>query len=651
MSIILGIDTGGTYTDAVVLDVDNQMVLAKAKAYTTYHDLTEGIKNCINNLDFAEFRKITGVSLSTTLATNAIVEGRGFEVGLLLLGEQPTEMIPTKYYKVLSGGHDVKGNATTNIDVEEVLQALNEFKGKVGSVAISGYFSVRNPEHELLLGKMVEEILKVPIVCAHQLTTSLGFYERTVTAVLNAKLIPIITELVQAMKIVMLDMGISAPLMIVKGDGSLMSETVAKQKPIDTILSGPAASIVGGLALTKESEAIIVDMGGTTTDIAIIKDGIPRINPEGASVGGWFTKVEAAEISTHGIGGDSYLQLLKDGKLKIGPQKVIPISMACDTYPYLIEELKLQLNVAWNKSSDQPTDCLILVKNIIPEDLTYTEMKLLELLQEGPHSLVYLFNNLKGKRGIVNYKRLIDHGVLKKISMTPTDILNVKNIYSCGNREGAVLGINILSKRANKNFEEFIDFVMDGMTDKLSLAILESLLNYENGSKKMMENGSSYFMEKIVFSKEKELFRSWVQLKYPIVAIGAPVKAYFPSVCEKLNAKLIIPKDAGVANAIGAATGKVSEKVNIIIKSMPGGGAVMYAPWERMEFDKLEDAKKYALNNGKTHIENAAKRAGSWDYKVLVNEHDHYIRPSSSWNEELHYETLLELTAIGRPKW
>lgn len=326
MSLILGIDTGGTYTDGVIVELEHKKILNKAKALTTREDLAIGIRNCIYNLDFIEFDQISVVSLSTTLATNAIVEGRGCSVGLLMIGHEPIGKVPVEHYAVLTGGHNIHGRPLEELDEDEIRESIMELKGKVEAVAISGYLSVRNPAHELRVKELVEEILDLPVVCAHQLTTSLGLHERTVTAVLNARLIPIITELIESVKVVLREKKIDASVMIVKGDGSLMGETIAKEKPIETILSGPAASIIGGTFLTDTKDALVFDMGGTTTDIAILKNGAPRINREGAMVGGWLTRVQAAEIFTYGLGGDSYLQLSRDGNLQVGPKEYCPFA-------------------------------------------------------------------------------------------------------------------------------------------------------------------------------------------------------------------------------------------------------------------------------------------------------------------------------------
>ena len=368
MSLVLGIDTGGTYTDGVVVDLESRKILNKAKALTTREDLSIGIRNCINNLEFERFEDISAVSLSTTLATNAIVEGRGCEVGLLMLGHEPIGTLPVEHYAVLPGGNDIKGQPREELDLEKTRQAIEELRGKVDAVAISGYLSVRNPEQELIVMRMVRDILGVPVVCAHQLTTSLGFKERTVTAVLNAKLIPIIDELLQSVRTVLQEKGIDAPIMVVKGDGCMMSEALAREKPIETILSGPASSIIGATFLTNTPNALVLDMGGTTTDIAILKNGVPFINKEGASVGGWLTRVQAAQIYTYGLGGDSYIQLDMEWKIQVGPQRVWPLSVVAHQYPHLLDELDINFEKGYVLMFAQATDCFMLLKQPSPNE-------------------------------------------------------------------------------------------------------------------------------------------------------------------------------------------------------------------------------------------------------------------------------------------
>ena len=277
MSYILGMDTGGTYTDGVIVDSASRKIICKAKALTTKDDLTIGIKNCLDRLKFDRMSEITLVSLSTTLATNAIVEGRGGKVALLYMGAELEDEVPAAVSVKIKGKIDIMGRLMEDIDEKEIEDVLMSLKGKIDAVAVSEYASVRNQKHEKIVKHMAEKLLDVPVICGHELTSALGFQHRSVTAILNGKLISIIDELLKSTKKVLSEKNINGKIMIVKGDGTLMTEKVAKSKPVDTILSGPAASVIGGLALTGNSDGIVVDMGGTTTDIADVSEGSVRI--------------------------------------------------------------------------------------------------------------------------------------------------------------------------------------------------------------------------------------------------------------------------------------------------------------------------------------------------------------------------------------
>ena len=180
--------------------------------------------------------------------------------------------------------------------------------------------------------------MDVPIICGSELSSGLGFNERTSTAIMNARLIPIIADLIQSVKKVMSNMNIKAPLMIVRGDGSMMGEDIARNRPVETILSGPAASLMGSMAMTGLRDAIIMDMGGTTTDIGVLRNGRPRLNPEGATIGGKQTRVMAADIATSGIGGDSRI-FINGRDIIQSSTRVIPVSFAAQRWPTVKEAI------------------------------------------------------------------------------------------------------------------------------------------------------------------------------------------------------------------------------------------------------------------------------------------------------------------------
>lgn len=647
--LTLGIDTGGTYTDGVLLDPVSGEIKRKAKAFTTREDLSLGIRECIDHLGSDELSKVGLVALSTTLATNAVVEGRGCRVGLVLIGHEAIGHVPAHMISVVSGGHNVYGQEQAELDLTALSRALSGMKGKVETIAISGYLSIRNPEHELAAQKLVRERLGLPVVCAHQLTTELGFQERTVTACLNARLLTVIDELLVSVKIVLTERGILAPIMVVKGDGSLMSEEVAREKPIETILSGPAASIVGAAFLTESEHALVLDMGGTTTDLAVLEDGRPRLRKEGAVVGGWRTRVEAAAISTFGLGGDSYIQVTADSKLQIGPKRVWPISVMAVRYPHLTQEY-VKVNPQGVVLNGQPVDSWFLLK--APPDLSILsrhEIKIIHALQDGPHNIFTLAERTGIHEGFLPMSGLENNQIVGRISFTPTDALHALKRFTAWDVEAATACAHILAKRMKLDTEEFLLAVLQSVKDTLSLDILQSLVTYEGREIDLAKNeGAALFLERFLSGASKGRFGVQVNLDLPLVAIGAPVGSYLPPVGQAFHTDLLIPTHAEVANAVGAAVGKVVETIHFLIRPGAKSGFMMHAPWGMKEFVDLEAAENYALEKSKTIILENAYRSGARAPEIVTDKEEVYIETPQG---KVFIETRFAVTAIGRPSW
>ncbi len=323
MSIVLGIDTGGTFTDGVIYDNSRQSVLTKAKTPTDHDHLSESVSAVIDALGADESSAIDKIVLSTTLATNAIVEGKGRPVGLIAIGAEPQAPLPTPYVKSVSGKIGIKGKELLPLDEDAARESIDALLPHAQAFAVSGMMSTRNNSHELAVKAMIEKKSTVPVVCAHALSGQLGFHDRTVTAVLNAGLIPIIHEFIAAVTKALSAKNISAPVYIVKGDGNLAALDLIKQKPVETILSGPAASMIGAVTLSGLDSAIVVDMGGTTTDTGIVTDKSLTLSPIGAKVGRWQTHVDSAKLTTYGLGGDTAI-VVKDGKPALTHTRVVP---------------------------------------------------------------------------------------------------------------------------------------------------------------------------------------------------------------------------------------------------------------------------------------------------------------------------------------
>ncbi len=667
-NLALGIDTGGTFTDGVIFDQERKTVEAKAKVETTRHNLTLAVNNCLDRLisafkekngDQVDIGQIKMVSLSTTLATNAIVEGQGAEVGLIQIGFETRAGLPTSHYAVVSGGCNIKGRIKEEVDLEAAEKAILDMKDKVDAFAVSGYLSVRNPIQEMQVTELIHKLTGYPVVAAHQLSTDLGMHERTVTAVLNARLMPLITDLMDSAKVGMERFGIEAPLMVVRGDGSLISEAKAREKPIETILSGPAASIIGALTLTGVEEGIVVDMGGTTTDVAVLKDGRPSINMEGAEVGGWLTRVKAAKITTIGLGGDSLIQVSKNAVLSIGPQRVFPLSWIASQYPYLADELEEIRPADYAAMDTQPTIILAFIRDPFYVKLTETEQQIIELIREKPHTLHYISKKLKKEIDLLPWQRLVNVASVHRASLTPTDVLHVNGHLDLWDRRAAELGTMMLAKRCRKDNDEFIDAVLEDIIFKLALLTVDRLLIEEGADFSFAEErGSKYLMQKILGLKENgesEQADFSLSLKHPLVAVGAPVEAYFPRLAENLNANLYLPENADVANAVGTVSGEAVERVTILVRPGEGGGYLVHAPHRREFFMIFDEAIEYACKEGKDYVYAQAVDAGAVDIETVVERQDRYSNLTAAGEDtermetKLFLESVIEATAVGRP--
>ncbi|MBV8740880.1 MAG: hydantoinase/oxoprolinase family protein [Sinobacteraceae bacterium] len=342
--IRIGLDTGGTYTDAVALD-GGRHVLASAKALTTHWDLTQGLgaalRLLLGKLPAAAPARISLVSVSTTLATNAVVENRFSPVCTILLGfdermlERSGLQADRRAVRV-RGGHDATGQELEPLDEAAIEAAVHEHGAHVEAFAVAALFSVRNPSHELRARERIRALSSKPVTCSYELSSQLDAPKRALTAALNARLTPQIRQLLTALRQVLEQQSIAAPLMIVKGDGTLMRAEMALEYPVETVLSGPAASVVGAGFLSTLRDFAVADMGGTTTDVAMVLDGRPIVRAEGAVISGWRTRVQAVEVHTSGLGGDSEVALDRERRLRVGPRKAMPLSLLAAQFPRVL---------------------------------------------------------------------------------------------------------------------------------------------------------------------------------------------------------------------------------------------------------------------------------------------------------------------------
>jgi N-methylhydantoinase A/oxoprolinase/acetone carboxylase beta subunit len=335
MSYRIGIDVGGTNTDAVVLDEDDEAI-AKTKVPTT-EDITVGIINALDDvlIEHINREEIDHVMLGTTHCTNAVTERKKLnQVGAVRIGAPATQAIKPllewpddlaaaigNHSTIIKGGHEFDGEEITHLDEQAIRKFLQDRADKIDTVAITSVFSPVREEHEERAAEIAREVLgEETSVSVSSEIGSIGLLERENATVLNAGLTRVITEASQAFRKAMSEYSIDANFYFGQNDGTLMSVDYAERYPIFTVACGPANSIRGAAYLSGMQDGIIVDIGGTTTDIGAIADGFPRESAVAVAIGGVKTNFRMPDLISIGIGGGSIVHL--DEEVTVGPDSV-----------------------------------------------------------------------------------------------------------------------------------------------------------------------------------------------------------------------------------------------------------------------------------------------------------------------------------------
>jgi N-methylhydantoinase A/oxoprolinase/acetone carboxylase beta subunit len=333
----LGIDVGGTNTDAVVLDADDEP-LAKTKTPTT-EDITTGILNALDDVlegAAVDADDVQYVMLGTTHATNAITERRGLnEVGVIRIGAPATESIrPLLEWPddlaaavgdnvaILDGGHEFDGRELNDLDEEQVRAQVREF-AHVDAFAVTSVFSPVRDDHEARVEEIVREEVgdEVPVSLSNEIG-SVGLLERENATAMNAALTSVAADAANAFVDAMDERGIDAYLYFGQNDGTLMSVDYALEYPIFTVASGPSNSVRGAAYLSEVEDGIIVDVGGTTTDVGAVTDGFPRESSVAVEIGEVKTNFRMPDLISVGIGGGSHVAVGDGGDVTVGPESV-----------------------------------------------------------------------------------------------------------------------------------------------------------------------------------------------------------------------------------------------------------------------------------------------------------------------------------------
>ncbi len=345
--MIIGLDVGGTHTDAVLLDAGGlrKDIKVLTDPSDLFHCVLSALEAITENLDPAKIQRIV---LSTTLTTNAIVQNNLPPVAMIVSsgpGIDPEFFRTGTHYFAVAGSIDHRGREIEPINPAEINDIASHIKKDgIRQVGVVGKFSVRNPAHEIEISGILQPHFK-KIFMGHRVSGDLNFARRIATTFLNAAVYPLHKQFYLAVQNSLAARGLRLPLRLLKADGGNMRFEASIDYPAQTILSGPAASAMGAVAFGRQQEdTLVLDIGGTTTDMALLIDRVPALDPVGIELASYKTLIRSLETLSIGLGADSAVEL-KDGKISIGPQRLGPA-------------------MAYGGNTPTPTDALFVLQDI-----------------------------------------------------------------------------------------------------------------------------------------------------------------------------------------------------------------------------------------------------------------------------------------------
>lgn len=664
MALLLGVDTGGTYTDAVIIR-DEREVIASAKALTTRHDLAIGVGGAVCAV-LAQSGVAAGdialASLSTTLATNALVEGQGGRVALVYIGFKERDLethglleaLKGDPHVVLAGGHNHAGGEAVPFDEDGLRAFLAEHGAGVGGFAVASQFATRNPAHELRAMEIVAEVTGRPASASHQLSAKLNGPKRAMTAVLNARLIGMIDRLIGRAEDILREIGVEAPLMVVRGDGALISSAQARERPIETILSGPAASIVGARWMTGADQALVSDIGGTTTDVALLKDGRPAVDPAGARVGPYRTMVEAVAMRTTGLGGDSEVHFVTEGLqggVTLGPRRLLPISLIAVDAPKVVHDA-LDTQMRATLPGEHDGRFVRAVAGQTMEGIGSREETLLERIGDAVHPLGDV---LRSRVETGALKRLVERGLVQVAGVTPSDASHVLGLVDVWDRAAAEKALVLFGRRRTGAGERLATepaamarMIVDRLEHQTALALLETAF---------AEEETDFGVEPAVLARHvlmqrglgghQGLVKLDTGLAVPVIGLGASASTYYPAVGTRLGCEMILPEHAGVANAIGAVVGRVTMREAGTVTSPSEGKYRVHLVGGPEDFGDAETALTRLEDVLRLDAVAAAEAAGAADITVNITRD---VRVAGVEGREVFVEAEVSVEASGRPR-
>jgi len=321
--MIIGLDVGGTHTDVVLLDDSGLVEALKVPTDPDdlFHSVLDALERITGGIRAADISRLV---LSTTLTTNAIAQNAIAPAGMIVAagpGIDPEFFRTGRHYYPVPGSIDHRGRVRQPLAAAGIEKAADQLAADgIRHVGVVGKFSVRNPVHELEIGRLLADRFET-VFQGHRLSGLLNFPRRIATTFLNAAVFPLHRDFFQAVRRSLEKKGLAAPIDILKADGGTMNFAASIDSPCETILSGPAASVAGAMAAEPGREqCLVLDVGGTTTDMAVLVETAPLLSPVGGRIGPHKTLVRALHTRSLAVGGDSEVTV-DGGRLQVGPQR------------------------------------------------------------------------------------------------------------------------------------------------------------------------------------------------------------------------------------------------------------------------------------------------------------------------------------------
>lgn len=453
--MLLGIDVGGTHTDAVLID-EHKGIISKFKVKTDKNKLLETIITALREVTSGyDVKKIANVNLSTTLSTNAIVENRLEKTALFISsgpGINPSNFRIGNNTYIISGSIDHRGNEVATLDTDALSKALAECRQEgIKVFAAVTKFSTRNNSHENEIAEVIKNDSDYTTM-GHELSSQLSFPRRTATAYYNSAVWRIYNSFIDAIIGGLKNIGIEAPVNILKADGGTMPLAVSRKIPVESILSGPAASIMGIIALSSiKDDSVILDIGGTTTDIAIFAAGSPLLDKDGTALDGIPTLVRSLQNRSIGIGGDSVIKI-SGGEVTVGPEREGPCMADGGDAPALVDALNYKGIISYMDTARSSEGIRALSKksklsadDIAEKAVNFSIRKIKEeinrILEEINQKPVYTIHEMVHGHKIIPKKMYLIGGPARALSAVMSDGIEilVPENYDVANAIGAAL--------------------------------------------------------------------------------------------------------------------------------------------------------------------------------------------------------------------